>query len=678
MSAVIGVDIGGTFIDVVIAGDDGLRVAKFPSTPKAPADGLFAGLAMLVEGNVLKPSGVRRVVHGSTVATNALLEGNWARTALITTTGFRDVLEIGRQARAELYNLSVERQPPIVPRDLRYEVRERITAEGDVLLPLEADDVDTLVPILRESGIESIAVVLLFSFLIPDHEREVKRRLAEALDVPITLSCDVLAEFREYERSSTTVVCAALRPVIEGYLGRIEQGAKALDLPSSWQIMQSSGSVTGARRAASEPARIVLSGPAAGVEGARLIGQSAGERDLITLDMGGTSCDVALIRNGEMGRVSSGKVAGYPISLQMADIHTIGAGGGSISWIDAGGALRVGPKSAGADPGPACYLRGGTEATVTDAHVVLGHLPADRPLGGLPRLGCEEARESVGRLAAELSLSIEQAALGILEVADAAMERAIRVMTIERGYDPREFALLAFGGAGPLHAVSIARRMSVPRVLVPAAAGVLSALGLAAAVAGRDESRSIVRPVRDIDLDEVCAIIDQLAHRGRGTLLDEGVPEPGIAVAVSADLRYVGQSHELSIPIPLSQGERINAATIDTLVAAFHEVHRGRFGHAHPERAVEWVTARVHVSGPPAVPDLRQERRGTLEAVDSVAVSFDKGGPVETDVYERGDVPAGARFNGPALFVGGDATLLLPPGVSGTCDSQGTAVLEIS
>ncbi|MFC2081887.1 hydantoinase/oxoprolinase family protein [Candidatus Bipolaricaulota bacterium] len=677
MSVVIGIDIGGTFIDVVATGDGGIRIAKFPSTPHAPAEGLFAGLGQLIALGRIKPCDVRRVVHGSTVATNALLEGTWARTALITTAGFRDVLEIGRQARRDLYNLSVERQPPIVSRDLRFEVSERVASNGDVLIPLDVEEIRALGPVLRESGVESIAVVLLFSFLVPEHEREVKRVLAEELDVPITLSSDVLAEFREYERASTTVVCAALRPVIEGYLGQVEQKAKAIALPHDWQIMQSNGAVTGAGNAASEPARIVLSGPAAGVEGARLIGQLAGEPDLITLDMGGTSCDVALIRGGDISCVSSGEVAGCPIALQMADIHTIGAGGGSVAWIDTGGAMRVGPQSAGADPGPACYGRGGRAATVTDAHVALGHLLANRPIGGLPELGCTEARKAISRLAERLALSIEQAALGILEVADAAMERAIRVMTIERGHDPRGFALLAFGGAGPLHAASIARRMSIPRVLVPAAAGVLSALGLLAAEAGRDGSRSIVRPLGDVDLAAVGGIIDELIQRGREALLEEGVPEKAIAAAVSADLRYVGQSHELAVPVPEARGGRVDASTVEALEAGFHQAHRSRFGHARPEHAVEWVTVRVRVSGPAEILDLRQGWTGTLEAVETVPVWFDSHGPLETAVFERERVPADALFRGPALFVGNDATLLVPPGVSGRCDAQGAVALEV-
>ena len=674
MSSVIGIDIGGTFIDVVSVDATEIRIDKFPSTPNAPAEGLFAGLRTLIEVGHIRLDAVRRVVHGSTVATNALLERTWSKTALITTAGFRDVLEIGRQAREDLYDLLAEREAPIVPRDLRFEVRERIAADGGVLQALDAEDVSALAPGLREKGVETVAVVFLFSFLRPEHEREAGRVLRAAIDLPVTLSSDVLAEFREYERASTTVVCAALRPVIEGYLGRIERDARRLGFPAEWQIMQSSGTVTSARRASKEPARIVLSGPAAGVEGARRIGRLAGESDLITLDMGGTSCDVSLVRDGAIARSSSGNVAGHPISMQMTDIHTIGAGGGSIAWIDAGGALRVGPQSAGGDPGPACYGRGGGSPTVTDAHVVLGQLLVERPLAGLDRLDAGEARRAVASIAEALSLPVEEAALGILKVADAAMERAIRVITIERGVDPRGYALLAFGGAGPLHAVSIARGLSIPRVVVPAVAGVLSAFGLVAAETGKEGSRSIVCPLRDADLGAVNAIVDDLATQGTDALIAEGIEAKGIRVLVSADLRYAGQSHELEVA---AAEPRIDLDSLDALEAAFHRVHRERFGHAQPERAVEWVTVRVRVAGPEQTAELGRPGTGFLEPVDTAAVWFDAMGPIESEVYLREGVPRDARVAGPAIFVGRDATLLVPPGISGRSDAQGTITLEI-
>lgn len=676
MSAVLGIDMGGTFIDVVIAHGGRIDVAKYPSTPDDPARGLFEALADLIDGGRLDAAGVRRVVHGSTVATNALLEGAWARTALLATAGFRDVLEIGRQVRSELYDLSIDRPAPIVPRDLRLEVPERISADGEVLVALDADAVEGMASELSNAGVESVAIAFLFSFHAPDHERRAKDLLSKTLDIPVTLSSDVLAEFREYERTSTTVVCAALRPVIEGYLGRLEESAKAIGLPHAWQIMQSSGTVTGARRAAAEPARVVLSGPAAGVEGARAVGRLAGEDDLITLDMGGTSCDVAVIRQGRIERISAGEIGGFPIGLRMTDIHTIGAGGGSVAWLDTGGALRVGPQSAGADPGPACYGRGGVEPTVTDAHVVLGHLPVDRPIGGLEHLRMMDAREAVEAVARPMSSTVERAALGILEVANASMVRAIRVMTVERGIDPRSFALLAFGGAGPLHAIDLARRMSIPRVVVPATAGVLSALGLVGAEAGRDGSRSILRRLADIDLREVNRMLCELAERGRGSLVKEGVPEAAIRTRISADVRYVGQSHELTVPVELDATGEVGAGSLDALATALHEAHQERFGHSRPEQAIEWVTIRVHLSGPAGASE--STWRPSEDRVSGrIAAWFGEEGPVDVPLVDRRCVAPGDEIVSPAIYVGDDATLVLPPDVSGRCTEHGTLVLEI-
>ncbi|MEN6368733.1 MAG: hydantoinase/oxoprolinase family protein, partial [Thermotogota bacterium] len=448
MRTAIGIDIGGTFVDIVVADETGVRFAKAPSTPSAPAEGVLRTLADLISRREIDPTDVARIVHGSTVATNALLEGKTARTALITTRGFRDVLEIGRQNRDSLYDLGFERTPPIVPRDLRFEVSERVDAAGDVLVPLAEDEVAAVAEKLVKEHVEAVAIAFLFSYLRPEHERRVRELLRECLSVPVVLSSDVLPEFREFERTSTTVVTAALRPVVGAYLAALERGAEALGLPRSWQIMQSSGAVMSAGAAQEEPGRLLLSGPAGGVQGARAVGEAVGERNLITLDMGGTSCDVALVSDGGIDWTASGSVASRAVALPMVSVHTIGAGGGSVAWIDAGGALRVGPESMGADPGPACYGRGGTTPTVTDAHLVLGHLASHRAIGGLAALDVESAREAIDRVVAKpLRLSVEGAALGILEVADASMERAIRVVSVERGRDPREYALLAFGGA---------------------------------------------------------------------------------------------------------------------------------------------------------------------------------------------------------------------------------------
>ncbi len=667
----IGIDIGGTFIDVVLAGDDVARLVKIPSTPDAPARGVLRGLGKLIAVGQVDPAAVRTIAHGSTVATNALLEGCWGRTALVTTAGFRDVLEIGRQHRSRLYDLAIERPPPIVPRDRRFEIAERIDAEGRVIRPLDPVDLDDLVEQLGAAQLEAVAVTLLFSYVAPEHERIVGRRVEEALGVPVTLSCDVLPEFREYERTSTTVVCAALRPVIGAYLAALEHGAEDAGLPSTWRIMQSSGTVTERPRAEEQPVRILLSGPAAGVQGARAIGELVGENDLITMDMGGTSCDVSLIDDGALTWSGAGEVGGYPTAQRMIAIHTIGAGGGSLAWIDSGGALRVGPRSAGAAPGPACYGRGGTQPTVTDAHVVLNHLLPDLPLGGLAVLNVEAARAAIALVGTPLGLSVEEAAEGILEIADAAMERAIRVISIERGHDPRDYALLAFGGAGPLHAVSIARRLSIPRVIVPGTAGVLSALGLLTSEIGTDHSRSLVRRLSEVTAGELSAIVADLCRQGRAVLEGQAVAAKQLRHRVSADLRYVGQSHELEVALPTPA-----AAAFAALAEAFHAEHEGRFGHADREEEIELVTVRVRTAGPPSVgrmPPFAEELRVAARTVEA---GFPGIGRVPTSVIAREAIEEGRTFEGPAIVIGSDATLLIPPGASGRGAHAGTIVVE--
>ena len=672
MIKAIGIDIGGTFIDVVLVGDEEARLVKIPSTPDAPHRAVLTGLKELIDRGVVDPDAVRGIAHGSTVATNALLEGKWARTALITTRGFRDVLEIGRQARPGLYDLSIDRPEPIVPRDLRFELTERIDANGEAVTPLDEAEVLALIPRLREAHVEAIAVVFLFSYLNPEHEQRVGELLGESLDVPVALSCEVLPEFREYERASTTAICAALRPVIGRYLAKLERGARGLGLPSGWRIMQSSGAVTDGQRAGAEPVRVLLSGPAAGVQGARAIGRLAEEHDLITMDMGGTSCDVSLIRDGTLARTTSGSIGGRPVAQQMIGIHTIGAGGGSIAWIDSGGALRVGPQSAGASPGPASYGRGGSLPTVTDAHVVLGHLLPDFPLGGLPPLDVEGAREAIHTIAEPLSLSVEAAAEGILEVADAAMERAIRVISIEQGHDPRDYALLAFGGAGPLHAASIAQRLSIPRVLVPATAGVLSALGLLVSDVGCDASRSIVRRLASLDAVDVRDIAKELTAQGAAVLSAQGIEDSEIRYEISADLRYVGQSHELNVPFP----DTGNGA-FGPLVEAFHAEHETQFGHSDPNEEIELVTLRVRAVCPASLSEIPGFDAGESTDLGTIEARFPGSGSVETRIVHRGFLRENDSIAGPAIVVGSDATLLVPPGTEGRCGPAGTIHLEV-
>ena len=678
MGTALGIDIGGTFIDIVYADGASVRMVKVPSTPDEPARGVIDALAGLLESGELVGAGVSQIVHGSTVATNALLEGAWARTALVTTKGFRDVLEIGRQNRPALYDLRARRSPAVIPRDLRFELAERVDAAGVAVERPSEEDVVALAGALRDANVAAVAIAFLFSYLLPEHEQFVEDILVRELGVPVARSSAVLPEFREYERSMTTAISAALQPVVGQYLSDLESGAKRLGLPGTWQIMQSSGAVARADTAQRHPARILLSGPAGGVRGAREIGKRLGELNLITMDMGGTSCDVSLIHDGRIGWTREGQIGGYPVGLPMVDIHTIGAGGGSIGWIDAGGALRVGPQSAGSFPGPACYGHGGRAPTVTDAHLVLGHLSADRPLGGLPRLSDSMARRAMEAIAKALGVSVEAIALGMLEVADAAMERAIRVISVERGHDPREFALLAFGGAGPLHAVAIARRLSIPRVIVPPVAGVLSAFGLLAAETGHDLSRSVVRPLSSITVGEVQTVVCELEQRGMDVLRSEGIEAGRIESHPTADLRYVGQSHEVNVDLADGgAGKGGGVVDFSLLAKRFHALHKTRFGHSAPDEELELVTIRVRVSGPPVVQSLGGIDPGDRSADDRRAVWFARRGPVETAFVSRASLCSGGAIIGPMIVSGQDATLVIPPGVSGTMDAAGVMTLEV-
>ncbi len=676
MAQAIGIDIGGTFVDVIVADGAELRIAKAPSTPSEPAVGVLRVLDRFIADGTVRPAEVRGIVHGCTVATNALLERKWARTALVTTRGFRDVLEIGRQNRPSLYDLAQARPPAIVSRDLRLEVAERVGAAGEEVLPLDASDLERVVERLRGEDVAAVAVSFLFSYLRPEHEKATGEFLRQQLGVPVVLSSDVLPEMREFERTSTTVLSAALRPVIGAYLAQLEEGGAARGLPRVWRIMQSSGAVTDAERAQERPASLLLSGPAGGVQGARAVGAAIGERDLITMDMGGTSCDVALVTGGVIERTQAGCVGGYPVALPMVSVHTIGAGGGSVAWIDRGGALRVGPESMGASPGPACYGRGG-RATVTDAHLVLGHLVPDLPLGGIPDLDLAEARRAVERdVARPLGLSIETAARGVLEVADAAMERAIRVVTVERGRDPRDYCLVAFGGAGPLHGASIARRLGIRRVLVPRAAGVLSAYGLLVAEVGHDHSRGLVSRLdrlRDERLDET---VRELANRGREALAAEGVVPAEMRFLVSADLRYAGQAHELTVPITW-EGERSQP---DELPARFEAAHAARFGHVSAGEPIELVAVRVRAEGPALADPSRMSVRPApaREAGRRHSSGARREESQVGRVAPREAFASGAEFRGPLSIVGDDATVLVPAYARGSCDRFGNILLEVA
>ena len=648
----LGVDVGGTFTDLVALHEGRLAVAKVPSTPADQSAGVMAAVA----ATGLDPSAFSVFAHGTTVATNALLERNGARTALVTTEGFRDVLEIGRQDRLSLYNLTAARPPPLVPRELRFVVRERMGPEG-VLVALSGEAVDAAVAAVRAAEVQAVAVCLLFSFLHPGHERELGRALREALPgVQVSLSSEVLPAFREYERFATTAVDAYLGPRLSGYLQAL--GARA-GLPEPL-VMQSSGGVTPAAVAATRAAACVLSGPAGGVVGAARVARSAGHEDVLSFDMGGTSTDVAVIAGGRVQSTTEAGVAGLPVALPMVDVHTVSAGGGSIAWVDGGGALRVGPGSAGAEPGPAAYGRGGPDAaaTVTDAHVVLGHLAGGAVLGGEVTLSHRAATEAVTRLGRRAGLQPLATAAGILAVADAGMARALRHVTVRRGLDPRDFALVCFGGAGGLHACALAVELGLGTVLVPRAAGVLSALGLALGDLRRDDVCPRHEPLVDVDAESLRESFEQLRAAAEAEL-------PGAVLRPNADLRYRGQGHELTV----EAGGGDPAA----LARAFHAAHERRHGYRMDEQPVELVSLRLTATVP-AGADLPAAISDEPRPPASRELWID-GTWTPALVLDGGGLQRGRQIAGPAVVEYADSTCLVSPGWAGTVDEAGTLVL---
>jgi N-methylhydantoinase A len=686
----LGVDVGGTFTDAVLVGDGStVHTAKVASTPAEQSVAVLDSVRQVLERAGARPQDVERFAHGMTVATNALLEGRTGRTALIATAGFTDVIELGRQARPHLYRLCLAGPAPLVPAELRFAAPERTGPEG----PLHALDPSSARALIEEVVLarpQAVAVALLHSYAHPSHERLLGALIAELLpEAHLSLSCDLVGTFREYERTATTVLDAALSPLLEAYLRRLSTEARACGLPEP-EIMQSSGGLTDSARAAAHAALTVLSGPAGGVGGALLLAELAGEPDVLCVDMGGTSCDVSLIEGSQVAETAERTLAGRPLSLPALDIHTVGAGGGSIAWRDAGGALRVGPASAGAVPGPACYGReGGTQPTVTDANLLLGRLLEDSPLAGGLSLDRSAAVRAVSRLARELDLELLACAEGIVRVAEAEMLGALRLMTVERGIDPRGFVLMPFGGAGPLHAAAMAGELGIERILCPRASGVLCALGLAAAAPRHDVSRTVM--LRGASLDP------EPLSRERDALIAEAstLAAAPSRVRVRHELRYRGQSFELPVEEEIepagdhelpshSAGTGSRAETgpdariragldPDALRALFARAHELRYGYRDDSAEVELVNIRVSVFG--SAPPLRPQ--GATAAAPAAAthpIIFD-GEPLDAAVF-RGELPPGTRLCGPALCALPETTLLVPPGWSGHVDAHGTVHLH--
>jgi len=653
----IAIDSGGTFTDCVYLEDGQLKVLKLFSTPQQPGQAVLdAVLKVAHEG--ASPE----VRHGTTVGTNAMLERRGALVAYVTTTGFEDVIAIGRQTRTSLYDWFRSPMPCVVPPGLRFGVEERTSAEGNILRSPSSEHLADLRERIRRSGAESIALSLLFSFVNPRNERLVAQAL-EPLGLPISISHEILPEFREYERGATVVTNAYLAPKVSSYIRTLESSLTGRFPSGTVQVMQSSGGIVSASLAAREPVRTVLSGPAGGVIGAYRIACIAGFTKLIGFDMGGTSTDVSLMDAAEGGPRTTNEsvVSELPVSVPMLDIHTVGAGGGSLARFDEGGVLHVGPQSAGSVPGPICYGQG-RQATVTDANLMLGRLDPDLFLGGEVRLDDARTREMMESARGNLS-SLEQYATGIVTLAETAMEKAMRVISIERGYDPREFTLVSFGGAGPLHACSLAKSLRIPRVLVPCMPGALSALGILMADVVRDYSRTVMMPVDPERLDHFFV---ELEERGTRELSSEGLSGSGVR---SADLRYVGQGYELNVP-----------ASADIL-DSFHRAHQKRYGYSDTTMPVEVVNVRVRLTAKTGEINLpRQDLRpgdGAQAVLKTRAIHF-AGGWQQSKVYQRDLLVPGDSFSSPALITEYSSTTVLPPECIARVDEYSNLVIEVN
>jgi N-methylhydantoinase A len=665
---IAGIDVGGTFTDVTAVDESTGRVlvTKVPSQPRAEGAAVVAGLAALG----IASADVRRLVHGTTVATNAVLERRGARVALITTAGFRDLIEIGRTKRniPALFVPTFVRPKPVVQRKRRFEVVERLAADGSVLVALDASSVERALDGVVDADAEAVAVCLLHAYLNPAHER----LIADAVkgrrpDLPVSCSADVVPEYREFERFSTTVLNAYLQPLMDRYLSGLEARLLATGYGHGVLTVGGSGGMMTTDTARRLPIRTILSGPAGGVSQACFVGAAAGVRSFIAYDMGGTSTDVCLVHELAPATTSDTMIGAFPVKAAQLDIHTVGAGGGSIAWLDVDASLQVGPRSAGASPGPAAYGLGGSEPTVTDANVVLGRIGGARRLGGRIEIDPAAARAAVADLARRMGgeLSVEALAEGIVTIAVARMTSAIREISIQRGHDPRDFTLIAFGGAGPMHALALADEIGVPRVLVPRHPGNFSALGLLASDIKHDDVRTRVGPLRE-QLDVLAALFEEMTTAARRQLELEGFAPTAQRFVRSLDLRYRGQAFELNVPIP-------DAIVVESIEADFHRQHRATYGHASPDGAVELVNARLVAYGivdKPAAEPHRGHADSEARSGSRRPVWFG-GAPCDCPVWEREQLAAGATVDGPAIVEEFGATTVVPPGWSGAVDAHG-------
>ena len=673
----IGVDIGGTFTDIVCRrGGEPMRTLKIATTRGDPSQAVLNAVTHLARELDVPAEDIARFLHGTTIATNAVLERKGAKIGLITSEGFRDVLEIGYQLRQDLHRVLLEPVTPVflAPGAQRKEAREQVSAQGEVIVPLDEESVRIAAAELIADGAQAIAVCYLFSFLYPEHERRT-RELIEAAHpgIAVSLSSEVDPTFREYERTVVTAFDAYMKPVVGRYLEHLELGLRAAHVSAPLQIMQSRGGLAGTSVARKRPVRLFLSGPAAGVIGGAIVGRSSGYRDLITIDVGGTSSDIALVEGGEPVIRAQGSIAGYPVRVPMVDVNAIGAGGGSIAWIDGAGGLRVGPRSAGSEPGPACYGRGGEQATVTDASVVLGWLDPAYFAGGSVALDPSLARAVIERcIAKPLGLSVEEAALGIHRVVNAQMVEGIRLVSIRRGLDPRRFTLVALGGAGPIHATALAAELAIGDVLIPRHPGVLSAAGLLAAPIEHEVAIAFPRHLAGLDLADVRRVLGELDRSCAQLMAEESIGELPVSIVYSADVWYIGQSYHLEVPLAADGPDPLR-----TLYRDFLAMHDRIYGHATEQPAAIVNLRSVHRAGGSDHLD-----EGSYAPIDStphkaprmVRVAGSRA-PVLAEIYHRAAMPAGMTFTGPAIVEQDDTTTLVEPGWRGMVLENGNLLL---
>jgi N-methylhydantoinase A len=675
----VGIDIGGTFTDFVVLDLERSRMTleKTLTTPNDLWEGIELGLeraGVPLDDCVL--------AHGTTVGLNTFLERRGAMTGLLTTRGFRDAYEIGRGARPEMYNLFYRKPVPLVPREHRLEVTERLDAEGNVVTPLEPEDVARAAEHFRSVGIADVAICFLHAYRNPEHELEAGRLLLEAYpEATVSMSHELVREWREYERTSTTCINAYIRPRTGRYLERALGSLREGGYGTSFFINQSSGGVISADTARTRPVSTLLSGPAGGIAASARLGSLSGYGNVIAFDMGGTSTDVGVIQDGRVRLTADFKIDGHPISIPALDLHTIGAGGGSIASLDEVGALRVGPESAGADPGPACYGRGGTEPTVTDANLVLGRVAPSRYVPGGLELDRAAAAEAVERVVATpLGLSLQEAAAGIVDIVNLKMAMAVRAVTVQRGLDPKDFVLYAYGGAGPVHACWIARELGIPTVVVPIAPGQFSALGIATTDVRHDFVRTALMRAHDLSAARVAEEFDAVESAARQALAAEGVQETDMALHRALDVRYAGQEYTITVP---TDGGSFDETALDTVASQFHELHERTYSHSSPADPIEIVNVRVEAIGcvgqiePPGIEEGGEDAADEAR-VDAIPAIFARGEEeVEATVWDRASLRAGNVVTGPAIFADSGATTILPPGSVARVDGTGQLVISV-